>query len=46
MHALQRDPNVFREPIGFVDTLALLTLASAIGVTLITAVTAVSSLLG
>jgi UPF0716 family protein affecting phage T7 exclusion len=45
MHTLGHDPRAFREPIGFIDTLALLTLASAIGVTLVAALTAVSSML-
>jgi hypothetical protein len=37
--------NGFREPIGFVDILAFLTLASAVGVTLTAAVIAVAGLL-
>ena len=45
MRIVGHDPQRFREPIGLVDTLALLTLASAIGVTLVTALTAVGRLL-
>jgi hypothetical protein len=46
MRTLGHEPNSFREPIGFVDTLAFLTLASVVGVALITVVTAIVSLLG
>jgi hypothetical protein len=35
MHTVGYDPNAFYEPLGFVDTLTLLTLASAIGMALI-----------
>jgi hypothetical protein len=34
MHTVGPGPNAFREPLGFVDTLVLLTLASAICVTI------------
>jgi hypothetical protein len=43
MHTVGHDPNVFREPIGFVDTLALLTLANAVGTTLVMAAMAITS---
>ena len=43
MHTVGHDPNVFHEPLGFVDTLALLTLASAVGLTLTPIVLAVAS---
>ena len=46
MHAEQRDPKSFREPRGFVDMLALLTLASAVGLSLVIIVTAVITWLG
>jgi hypothetical protein len=39
MHTVGHDPKAFREPVGFVDTLVLLTLASAIVMGLITLVT-------
>jgi hypothetical protein len=45
MRTFGHDPRAFREPIGFVDTLALLTLASAIGVTFVAALTAIGGLL-
>jgi hypothetical protein len=35
------EPSVFHQPLGFVDTLVLLTLASAIGMVLATLATAV-----
>jgi hypothetical protein len=38
MRIVGSDPNGFRAPFGFVDTLALLTLASAVGITLVTIV--------
>jgi hypothetical protein len=34
MHTVRHDPNAFHEPLGFVDTLVLLTLTSAIGMVL------------
>jgi hypothetical protein len=45
MHTVGHDPKAFREPVGFVDTLALLTLASVIIMALITLVTAAVLLL-
>ena len=39
MHTVGHDPNAFHEPLGFVDTLVLLTLASAIGMVLATLAT-------
>jgi hypothetical protein len=45
MRTVGHDPNAFREPLGFVDLFALLTLASAVGVMLVMVVTVVVSLL-
>jgi hypothetical protein len=45
MRTVRHDPNSFREPIGFVDTLALLTLTSAICLTVFTLVAAGVALL-
>ena len=45
MHTLGHDPNVLHEPLGFVDTLIWLTLASAAGLMLALSVFAVVSLL-
>jgi hypothetical protein len=43
MHAVRHDPDDFHAPLGFVDILALLTLASAVGLTLTLTVLAVAS---
>ena len=43
MHAVGHGPDDFHAPLGFVDTLALLTLASAVGLTLTMIVLAVAS---
>jgi hypothetical protein len=43
MHTLGHAPNAFHEPLGFVDTLALLTLASAIGMVLVMTAMAITS---
>jgi hypothetical protein len=45
MRTVGHDPNSFREPIGFIDTLALLTLTSAICLTVFTLVAAGVALL-
>jgi hypothetical protein len=45
MHTLGHDPNAFHEPLGFVDALTLLALASAAGLTLALSVLAIVSLL-
>ena len=46
MHTVGHDPKAFREPIGFVDTPALLTLAGAIGTTLVMGAMAIASWYG
>jgi hypothetical protein len=43
MHPMGHNPETFREPIGFVDVLALLTLAGVIGTVLVSAWVAISS---
>jgi hypothetical protein len=43
MHTAGHDPHDFRGPLGFVDTMTLLTLASAVGLTLTMIVLAVAS---
>jgi hypothetical protein len=46
MCTVEHDRDAFRQPIGFIDVLALLTLAAAIGTVFISLVIAVSSWLG
>jgi hypothetical protein len=43
MHTVGHGPDASHAPLGFVDTLALLTLASAVGLTLTLIVLAVAS---
>jgi hypothetical protein len=43
MHTLGHDPDSSHAPLGFVDTVTLLTLASAVGLTLTMIVLAVAS---
>jgi hypothetical protein len=43
MHPVGHGPDASHAPLGFVDTLALLTLASAVGLTLALIVLAVAS---
>jgi hypothetical protein len=45
MHTVGHDPNAFHAPLGFVDTLTLLTLAAAVLTTCVVLVTAIGLLL-
>jgi hypothetical protein len=46
MRTVKHDRDAFRQPMGFIDVVVLLTLAAAIGTVIISLVIAVSSWLG